>query len=127
MDITKIIAIALVSIIVIAILKQHRPEFVVHASIISGILILYFILNEFIPIITMLQNLSEKMGVSGKFFVILLKITGIAYLTEFGASICTDSGESAIASKVELAGKIIIISLSIPIITSLMETLMGLL
>lgn len=126
MEVTKIIAISLIAIVLIAILKQHRPEFATYASIITGIIILYFVINEFTPIISMLQSLSEKMGVSSKFFIILLKITGIAYLTEFGSSVCKDSGESAIASKVELAGKILIISLSIPIITTLLETLLGL-
>lgn len=126
MEITKIIAIAFVTITIIAILKQHRPEFAVYASIIAGILILFFVISEFSPIITMLQKLTDKMGVSSKFFIILLKITGIAYLSEFGSSICRDSGETAIATKVELAGKILMISLSIPIITTLMETLLGL-
>ena len=126
MDIVKVVAIALISIVLIAILKQHRPEFATYASIIAGIIILYFAIAEFTPIISMLKSLSEKIGVSGKFFIILLKITGIAYLTEFGSSLCKDSGETAIASKVELAGKILIISISIPIITTLMQTLLGL-
>lgn len=124
MDIAKIIAIAFIGITVIGILKQQRPEFVTYASIIAGAIILYLVINELTPIISMLQSLSNKMGVTNKFFVILLKITGIAYLSEFGANICRDSGETAIASKVELAGKIIIISLSIPILTTLIETLL---
>lgn len=126
MDIIKVVVIALIAIVLIAILKQHRPEFAMYASIIAGIIILYFAISEFTPIISLLKNLTEKMGVSSKFFVILLKITGIAYLTEFGSSFCKDSGETAVASKVELAGKILIISLSIPIITTLMQTLLGL-
>lgn len=127
MDIAKIIAIALISVILISILKQHRPEFATYASIIAGAIIIYFIVEEFTPVITMLQNLSFKMGVSSKFLIILLKITGIAYLTEFGSSLCKDSGETAIATKVELAGKVLIISLSIPIITTLIETVFKLL
>ena len=127
MDIAKIIAIALISIVIITILKQHRPEFATYASIIAGVIILYFVIAEFTPIIALLQSLSEKMGVSSKFFIILLKITGIAYLTEFGASVCKDSGETAIATKVELAGKVLIISLSIPIIMAMIETLFKLL
>ena len=126
MNITKVIAVALISVVIIAILRQNKPEFAMHASIIAGIIILYFVLEEFVPLITMVQSLSEKIGVTSKFFIILLKITGVAYLSEFGANICKDSGESAIASKVELAGKVLIISLSIPIITALMETLLRL-
>ena len=123
MDITKVIGIAFVSVIVISLIKNYRPEFAIYASIIAGAIILFFVVKELTPIASMLQNLSDKMGVSSKFFGILLKITGIAYLTEFGANVCRDSGESAVASKVELAGKVLIISLSIPILLALSETL----
>lgn len=126
MDIAKVIAIAFISIIIVGIIKQQRPEFAIYVSIVAGIIILYFVVEELSPIISMLQNLSSKMGVSSQFFVILLKITGIAYLSEFGANVCRDSGETAIASKVELAGKILIVSFSIPILTTLIETLLGL-
>lgn len=61
-------------------------------------------------------------NVNGQFLGILLKITGIAFLTEFAVSVCKDSGETAIASKVDLGGKVIIIAISIPIISSLLET-----
>ena len=123
MDIAKVIGIAFVAVIVISLIKNYKPEFAIYASIIAGAIILFFTINELTPIVSMLQNLSEKMGVSSKFFGILLKITGIAYLTEFGANVCKDSGETAVASKVELAGKVLIISLSIPILLALMETL----
>lgn len=126
MDIAKIVAIAFISVIIIGIIKQQRPEFTIYASIISGAIILYFVFNELTPIISMLQNLSDKMGVTSKFFGILLKITGISYLTEFGANVCKDSGETAIASKVELAGKVLIVGISIPILTTLMDTLVKL-
>jgi stage III sporulation protein AD len=55
------------------------------------------------------------------YFTSVLKITGIAYISEFGAEICRDAGEGAIASKIEMAGKVIIIALAIPVITSLID------
>lgn len=123
MDIAKVIGVAFIALIVISLIKNYRSEFTMYVSIIAGAIILIFVVNELAPIVTMLQSLSEKMGVSSTFFSILLKITGIAYLSEFGANVCRDSGETAIASKVELAGKVLIISLSIPILLALMETL----
>ena len=56
-----------------------------------------------------------------------MKITGIAFLTEFAVSICKDSGESAIASKIDLGGKAIIIGMSIPIISALLELIIKIL
>ena len=67
------------------------------------------------------------MNGTSDFLKILVKITGIAFLTELAVSICKDSGESAIASKVDLGGKVIIVTMSIPIISSMLETILKIL
>ena len=69
----------------------------------------------------MLYDLVEKSGINSSFLVIILKVTGIAYLGELGKNICTDAGQSAIATKLEIAGKILIVSISLPIFTSLIS------
>ncbi len=122
MDIIKIIGIAFVSVIIIVILKQYRPEFAIYASILAGVLILTLASNTLSGIIDMIKSISSKTNINSQFLMILIKITGIAILTEFAVSVCKDSGESAIASKVDIGGKIIIISMSIPIINALIET-----
>ena len=73
------------------------------------------------------QKRITVQSINNNFLSILLKITGISILTEFAIAICKDSGESAIASKIDLGGKITIIGVSIPIITGLLETLLSLL
>ena len=122
MDIVKIIGIAFLAVIIIIILKQYRPEFAMYVSIIAGALIIFMSIGKLDGIIKLLNTISNSTKVNGQFLGILLKITGIAFLTEFAVSICKDSGESAIASKVDMGGKIIIIAISVPIISSLLET-----
>ena len=122
MDIIKIIGIAFIAVIIIVILKEYRPEFAIYASIIAGVLILGLASNTLSGIIDMIKSISNKTNINSDFLVILIKITGIAILTEFAVSICKDAGESAIASKVDVGGKIIIISMSIPIINALIDT-----
>ena len=78
MDIVKVIGLAFVSIIVISMVKSQKPEFATYASLIGGAIILFMIIGELAPIVTLLKNLSDKLGVSSKFLGILLKITGIA-------------------------------------------------
>ena len=126
-EIIKIIGIGLISLIIIIVVKQYRPEFAIYISIISGILILLISLQKMGQVVTLIQSISEKAGINGKFLSILLKITGIAILTEFAVSVCKDSGESAIASKIEMGSKVIIISMSIPIISSLLELMINIL
>ena len=75
----------------------------------------------------MLTSLSNKTAINNEFLVLLIKITGIAFLTEFAVSVCKDSGETAIASKMDMGGKVIIVSMSIPIIASLLETVIKIL
>ena len=127
MDIVKIIGVGLIALIIIILLKQYKPEFVIYVSLIAGALILFMVLDKLTGIIELLSNLSNKAGVSSQFLGILLKITGIAFLTEFAVSICNDSGESAIANKIDLGGKIIIIAISVPIISALLELIIKIL
>ena len=127
MDIVKIIGVGLIALIVIIILKQYKPEFAIYVSITAGIIILIIIMDKLGAVFNLLTNLTNKTGTGSSFLKILLKITGIALLTEFAVSICKDSGETAIASKIDLGGKIIIISISIPIITALLELITNIL
>lgn len=122
MNITQIVAFALVSTFIIVLLKQYKNEYAFLATIIASSVILFFSFSKLATIITLIENLINEIGIDREFFEILLKITGIAYLVEFGANACKDAGESAIASKVEFAGKLIIVTMSIPILTTLIET-----
>lgn len=123
MDIIKIVGVGLVAVIIITVLKQYKPEFTVYISICAGAIILGFVMTRISAIIQLLTELSNKISDTNGFLKILIKITGIAFLTEFAVSICKDAGESAIASKVDLGGKVIIISMSVPIISELLETI----
>lgn len=122
MDVIKIIGIGLIALIIIIIVKQYRPEFTIYVSLIAGSMILMLVMGKMSAIIDLLTSLSSKTAINNEFLVLLIKITGIAFLTEFAVSICRDSGETAIANKMDMGGKVIIISMSIPIIASLLET-----
>ena len=124
MELLKIIGIALISLIIIILLKQYKPEFAIYISLITGVLILVLVMDKLTGVINLLQSISSKTSINNNFLNLLIKITGVAFLSEFAVSVCKDSGESAIASKIELGTKIIIISMSIPIISSLLELIL---
>ena len=127
MEVVKIIGIGLIALIIIILLKQYKPEFAIYISLLTGVLILLFVKDELSGIISLLQSFADKVSINSTFLVLLIKITGIAFLSEFAVSICKDSGEAAIASKIEIGTKIIIISMSIPIISSLLEIILSVL
>ena len=126
-EIIKIVGIGMSALIVIIILKQYRPEFAMYISLLAGIAILLIAMQRMGEVVALIQSIAKRASINSKFLGILLKITGIAILTEFAVSICKDSGESAIASKIEIGSKVVIISMSIPIISSLLEVMLKML
>ena len=107
-------------------LKEYRKDFAIYAALIGGAIILYYVIGYLKEIVNFLNNLADS-GINSEFILLLLKITGISILTDFAVSICKDSGESAIASKVDLGGKLLVISLSIPVISATLSGLLELL
>ena len=126
MEIFKVVGFATISVILVVLLKNQRPDIALILSIASGIIIMIFAISKLTPIIDMLNTLIDNSGINKSFLKVILKITAIAYIVEFGKNICQDAGQSAIATKLEMAGKIIIVALSLPIIASLVNILSGL-
>ena len=127
MDIFKILALAILTCIATIIVRQVKPDFASIVAIAGGVVILLFVLNYLGDVLAIFQNIISKTGLSPTLFSTILKIVGIGYLTEFTANLCNDSGNSSLATKVGLAGKIIILFVSLPIITNLIEIIMEIL
>ncbi len=126
MDIVKIVGIGLISLIITIILKEYKKEYAIFSVLIGGAIILFFSFDTLKNILSFINKISENTYYDG-FISVLLKITGISILTEYAISICKDSGESAIANKIDFGSKIIVVSLSIPVISTTLESLMKLL
>lgn len=90
MDIIKIIGIGLISLVIIIIVKQYKPEFAVYVSLAASILILMLVFDKLFDVINLLNNIATKTAINTTFITLLIKITGIAILTEFAVSICKD-------------------------------------
>ena len=125
MNIIKIIGIGFLTLIISILLKDIKKEFSLYAVIIGTSLILLLSFDTLKNIVEFLENLTKNL--KGDFIEVLLKMTGIAILTEYAVSLCKDSGETAIASKIDFGGKIVLIALSVPVISTTLESLTKLL
>ncbi len=126
MSIFKIVGIGLASAVLAVLVKGYRAELGLLISIASSVLIFSLILPYIKSIMTMLSDLSAQSGTDLTHVAIVIKIIGAAYITQLGAELCRDAGENAVASKVELGGKIIIAGLSMPIVYSLLDLMKNL-
>ena len=75
----------------------------------------------------MIEQIAVNANINLIYVETILKIIGIAYIAEFAAQISKDAGLGSIASKIELAGKVLILAMAVPILTVLIETIIGLL
>lgn len=125
-EILKICAIAMVGIILIALIKTYKPEFTVEIIICVSVIILWAAADSLIYAFTYMKNLYGQLSYGKAYFPVIIKALAIAYLTEFTASLCEDAGQKSIGTKVELAGKIAIFFVAIPVFTSLLDLLTSL-
>lgn len=126
MEVIKIVGVSIFAVIMIIILKNYRPEMALVLSIIAGIGIMLYAISKMSSVINVLNDLVSKSGVNTDFLLIIIKVIGIAYIVEFGKNVCIDAGQSSIATKLEMAGKVVIVVLTIPLISSLVNVLVGL-
>lgn len=126
MNVVGIAGAALVAAILAVTLKRYNQEYAVIISIIAGVVILVEILLNVTPAVQQIAGLLSGVGLSQGYGLILFKALGICFLAQFAADSCRDAGESALASKVELAGKISILVLSLPLFEDIAQTALGL-
>ena len=121
MDIFKIAGLGIAAAVFAVFIRGWKPELAMQVSLVATVIILVAVLPYLNIVVDMLKNLSNQVGIEYRYMGIVLKVIGIAYVAQFAAELCRDAGESAIASKIELGGKIIIMTLSMPVIYSLLE------
>lgn len=126
-EIVQIVGLGLIATFLVLVLKEQKPVFAFLLTIFVGVLIFLFLIGQIGRIISMLQELAANADLNMIYVETILKIIGIAYIAEFGAQITRDAGQGAIASKIELAGKVLILLMAIPIINAIIKTVIGLL
>lgn len=127
MEILQIVGIGLIAAVLSITLKQEKPEMALFIGIGAGVIVLLMLVGEIRDIVIFIQRIAARANVDFMYLSTILKVIGIAYIAEFGSQVCKDAGENAIASKIELGGKLIILVLTIPILTALMEVIINIL
>lgn len=119
----KVVLVGLVAVFAILLLKVGKPEFAMAVSLAACVLILLYAGGTLTAVMADLKNLFRYVSLPDGYLKILLKILGISYLAEFGSALCKDAGQSAISGQIELVGKLAILAISMPVVTSLFETI----
>lgn len=117
------VGLGLVAAVLAVVLRHNRPEMAMFLSIAVGIIIFAALIGKIGSVLDVLRELSSRANLSMIYLGTILKIVGIAYIADFGAQICRDAGEGAVASKIEFAAKILVLVLAVPIVLAVLNSL----
>ncbi len=126
MNILAVVGVGLIAAVLSIIIKQYKPEFGVYISLMAGILILAAVFLVLKPVMLKINELTSKVGISGVYGEVLLKALAICYITQLAVDTCKDAGEAAIGAKLEIAGKIAVIVISLPLFESIVSIIISL-
>ncbi len=123
----KIVAVAFVTILANILIKQTKPEIALIISIVGGLLIIIMTIDSFKQVLSNFLHIFQSTGINNNLLTPLFKIIAIGYIAEFAANICQDAGAASIADKILFSAKLVILLVALPIITTVIDMVVGLL
>ncbi|WP_018923819.1 stage III sporulation protein AD [Salsuginibacillus kocurii] len=127
LDLLQMVGFGLVATFLALLIKEQQPAFAFLLTLFVGAMLFFFLMDYIEAALTMLDDLANHANIEPVYLETMLKIIGIAYVAEFGAQLARDADEGTIAAKIELAGKVLIFVMAIPIFRTLLETVLSLL
>ena len=107
-------------------LRAQRPEMAMLLSLAVGLIVFASLSGKLSGIIDVMRALGDTAGLPTGTILLLIRVVGVSYITEFAAQLCRDAGEGGIAAKVELGGRLLVLAMSIPILLALMQMMLEL-
>lgn len=127
MEIVRVVGLAILGVVLLALVRRTKPEIGVVLGIACGTIILLTAVARTGELLALIRDLAVKAGVDAGYTLLLLRVIAIAFVTEFGAQVCRDAGEEAVARAVEITGKIMVLIVAIPVVKAVLEVLASLL
>lgn len=121
MSIFNISGAAIVTAVIAIVMRQQKQEYSTFIGIAAGALLLLFAIVNLSPVFDFMNGLADLAKLPQGHAAILFKTLGVCYVTQFAADVCRDAGETGIAGKVELAGKVIVLVLAMPMFESVLK------
>ena len=121
MTVFKVIGIALTAVAAALVLRAYRPELGLQIAVAASVLILVLTLDELAAMSGFLREVLGRYQIDTAYLTVMLKVIGVAYLAQFASDLCRDAGEGAVAGKVELAGRVLILALCLPVLAAILE------
>ena len=127
MELTAILVVVLAAAFLAVILRRYQPELALGIGLLAGIAVLGSLLSTVLPLLRRVQTLAESAAVPTAYIGVLLKGLGICLLTQLATDACRDAGETAVANKAELVGKVLLLTVALPLFEEIVTLALSLL
>jgi stage III sporulation protein AD len=126
MQIAQIVVLGVMAAVLSLTVKRHAPEIALLITVAASILIFFMVLPLLAGAVGVVNNIGGFFTAQHPYITLIVRILGIAYVAELGAQVCADAGEGAIASRIEMAGKVMIIAVAAPVLLDVLQMIAGL-
>lgn len=123
----KIIVLLLCASVLVTLIESYQKSLVIPITVCAGCIVFLIVFETLKGTVTQIEKLSEQVGLEFTYVKVLMKMLGIAYLCEFSSSVCRDSGQTSFAAKIDMAGKLLILSQSLPVFNELLKIIRAIL
>ncbi|MGI6003959.1 MAG: SpoIIIAC/SpoIIIAD family protein [Christensenellales bacterium] len=127
MEIFQIVAVVLIAALLAVTLRSQRPEMALVLSLATGALVLFMLLPTLSQMVQQTKSIASEVSGMGTIAAAVLKMIGVAYISEYGASLCRDAEENALAFKIETGGRLLILAMATPFVLSILHSAVSLL
>lgn len=127
MEIIRIAFIGVIAGVLVAAVRQKQPELGMQIGIVAGLIIFIYVLDYIVTAVDYVRDIVSSYAIPTDAIMVVLKIVGIAYICEFAVHVLKDMGENALANKVEIAGRVFIVVLSLPVLSAFLNLVIGML
>lgn len=107
--------------------REEQPSWAVLLAVAFTGVVLLILMPEVASVVQALTALARESSIGSFYLNPVLKTIGVAYVTSFGVQVSQEAGEAAISAVIELAGKLVILIIGLPLLQAIVQTLFGLL
>ena len=123
MAVVKIALLGIAAVLIAVKLKNVQPEYGIFIGVAAGLIIFGFSVTRLQVLLSEIEKIRQYLSVHSSYVAVVIKVVGIAYISEFSSNLCRDAGYSGIASQIEMFGKLTILVMSLPVLTALLDTI----
>lgn len=120
-----VVGVLLCGALLATVLRTQRPELAVGLSLLAGVLVVVFLLRQIIPLAGTVRRMAVLGGITEGSFAAVFRAAGVCLLTQIVADTCRDAGEGALAGKAELAGRVLLLLLTVPLFEQILHLILG--